>query len=107
MSVPFDEAQRCPKCKEPGEVTKETPLRGKKKEVTIYCRTRRCKWFNTPWVVTLNEDGTVPDPQDHTGKEKVYVGFEDHDRMAAMIEEGLKADAEASLKGGEFKYKGR
>jgi hypothetical protein len=109
MSTPLDEAKQCPKCKQPGELEDKAVAKNSdgSKVVNVYCRNPRCKWFNTPWLVQINADGTIPDPVDHTKRQKEYVGFEDHDRIAAQIKQALEADQAASLRSGEIKYRGR
>lgn len=65
----LNEARRCPKCEEPGEETGKRPLE-RRQGVTrgamlheFKCRNKRCKWFDTPFFVQINPDGTVPPPQ--------------------------------------------
>jgi hypothetical protein len=54
----------------------------------------RCTWYNTPWMVQINSDGTVPEPKDHRGEPKLYQGFELHDSMAKRVIDQLNAEAE-------------
>jgi hypothetical protein len=69
----------------------------------IFCRTGDCPWENTPWLVQVNPDGSVPAPRDHTGEAKVYVGFETHAQEARDIIRALKAEKDAStVEGGAF-----
>jgi hypothetical protein len=104
----LEEAKRCPKCEQPGEegqlVSREA---NGSRNVQIWCRNKRCKWFNTAWTITIRSDGSVPDPQDHSGKAKQYVGFEEHDRMAKLVTEAIKADEARAVEGGEIPYRGR
>lgn len=59
----FEEAQKCPKCSTPGEISAERSLpRSKDKLVTLICKNSTCKWFNTTYVVQRRPDGSVPDP---------------------------------------------
>jgi hypothetical protein len=60
----FEEACRCPKCGEPGqEVAAENRrMRSGAELKQIYCRNARCNWLDTPWVVQVNPDGTIPEP---------------------------------------------
>jgi hypothetical protein len=95
----FEEAKCCPKCKEPGE-DRKTESVPNKPGVTlhwIYCATARCKWFDTPWAVQVNKDGSIPPETNHTGKPKIYQGFEGHDQMANQILIAAENDRLASL----------
>jgi hypothetical protein len=105
-TVPFEQAQACPRCEQPGEVTSTVNIADGKKQATIYCRNKRCRWLNTCWLVTINADGTVPAPQDHTGAHKIYQGFEEHDRMASQIQEAIERDDRIAKLGGEVKRRG-
>lgn len=57
----FEEAQRCPKCNNPGEI-EENHRRGPNNSTIhlIWCRNPVCLWYNTNWVVQQMSDGTVP-----------------------------------------------
>lgn len=87
----FEQAKRCPKCGKPGEDSPKTTPGPKGSRVhQIFCRTELCPWYNTPWMVQVNRDGTIPPPQDHTRSPKVYEGFEGHDELAKQIMEALE-----------------
>jgi hypothetical protein len=103
----FEEAKQCPKCKQPGEEGKfivSADRQSGSKTVQIFCRNNRCKWFNTPWTVTVKADGSVPDPQDHSRRPKTYTGFEDHDRIARQVQAAIEADEARAVEGGEIRY---
>ena len=65
----WDEARRCPKCDLAGEeqrgstkiVAQPGVTRGARL-IQFICRNSRCKWYNTPWEVQVNPDGSIPDP---------------------------------------------
>ena len=58
----YEEARRCPRCQQPGvEVGNRSGPHGSRLH-TIQCRTPRCRWFNTDYVVQVNSDGSIPDP---------------------------------------------
>lgn len=103
----YEEAKLCPKCGKPGEETKSISVRGMARGTTaktIYCRTNLCPWENTPWMVQVNPDGSIPPPQDHTGRPKMYSGFEGHDGQAEELIRRLKVAAKAETeKGTEIK----
>jgi|SRR5882757_514704 len=96
----FETASICPRCDTPGEDRKEEREPKGSTLHYIYCVNDRCKWFDTFWIVTVNADGTVPAPKDHTGEKKIYKGFEGHDRRAAELIDTLKRNAEAELRPG-------
>lgn len=60
--VSFEQATRCPRCDQPGEVEENTARRGpnRSKIFMVWCRNGACKWNDTNWVVQQLEDGTVP-----------------------------------------------
>lgn len=91
MISTFEEAKRCPRCNQPGEDRKQIPAPGipGAKVHTIYCVSQLCPWYDTPWLVQVNSDGSIPQPQDHTRTPKVYQGFETHDQLARDIERAL------------------
>lgn len=68
----YDDAIECPKCNLTGEVSLKVKTKDGSELQTVYCRNERCEWYNTAWNITVRADGSVPDPQDHTGKPKTY-----------------------------------
>jgi hypothetical protein len=99
----YEEATRCPKCGNPGDVVKKEAApaganlpRGTQIH-TVYCRHPLCPWYNTCWLVQVNSDGSVPPPQNHTFSPKLYHGFEGHDEEAARIVASLRATQQLSL----------
>lgn len=64
----FDEARRCPKCKELGKDTGSQKASGGSTVHKILCMNDRCKWFGTTYVVQVNADGTIPPPNLHRDK---------------------------------------
>ena len=101
----YEEATRCPKCEQPGEVKikQEAPKQARLPKGTmihtVYCFNDRCKWYNTSWLVQVNADGTVPAPSDHRGEPKVYSGFEGHDAEANAVRAALQRQVEAEIGG--------
>ena len=90
----FEQAKLCPKCgmagQERGQVPAPRTLPWGTKILKVYCATTLCPWFNTPWFVQVNPDGTTPPPTNHTGKPKEYIGFEGHDELAMNLITDLK-----------------
>jgi hypothetical protein len=89
----YDAAKRCPKCEQPGNVRLIDPLLDGKGTTLhhIYCENERCEWYNTPWIVQVNADGTVPPPRDNTDTPKEYRGFEFHDEEAKRVIASLES----------------
>lgn len=97
----YEEAKRCPKCKQPGNVRLMRPapnIRGAMLHM-IYCENELCVWHDEVWMVQVNADGSVPPPTDHRGEQKIYVGFENHDQMARDILRMLEAQQKLETEG--------
>jgi hypothetical protein len=93
----YQEAITCPKCGKPGNVrkkeraTKQMRLAPGTEIHTAYCETELCPWNGLVCrLVQVNPDGSIPPPQDHTGKRKMYEHFEGHDQMARDIMKALE-----------------
>ena len=58
----WDQARRCPRCEAPGvdESQRQGP-HGSRIHV-IRCKTTRCKWYDTTYLVQVNSDGSVSQP---------------------------------------------
>jgi hypothetical protein len=102
MESTYEEATRCPKCGNPGEVTTKRPAqsRGLKRGTmvhTVYCRTQICPWYNTCWIVQVNPDGSVPPPTNHAGQPKVYQPSPGDDELIKQVEASLMAQREAEI----------
>jgi hypothetical protein len=90
----YEEACRCPKCQQPGEVTIKKPLEANARDGikigtmlhTVYCRNSRCSWDGTCWFVQLNPDGTVPEPKDHRGSPKKYEDFATDEQTKRIVD---------------------
>lgn len=105
MTTTFEEAKKCPKCKQPGQDRKTIKQRnshGKPVEThLIYCVTQVCPWYDTPWQVTINPDGTIPEPYSQLG-EKQFPRLSQESR--SRIEDNIKAQLEAETHpGGEVR----
>jgi hypothetical protein len=59
----YEQAQRCLKCDEHGELGSTHPVEGRPgtKVESWYCRNAACTWFNTAWLIQVNPDGTIPE----------------------------------------------
>lgn len=65
----YEEAKRCPKCKEPGQQTGTKPGKNNTTLHEFTCKNERCRWCNSaPWIVQVNPDGTIPPPNLHRAK---------------------------------------
>jgi hypothetical protein len=110
----WDEASVCPRCGLTGERDprpKRVKARGAdgKRIIgvtegamihTLYCRNSRCRWFNTPWEVQVNPDGTIPDPNARRRKQ-----FDRPDpAIAELMRNRAQSIQEATLRpGGEVR----
>ena len=92
----YEEAKRCPKCGQPGEVgpiyAAPAPARLPRGTMihVIYCRNTLCTWLDTAWNVQVNPDGSVPPPKNHRGEPKLYAGVKNHDTLADQIVRGMQ-----------------
>jgi hypothetical protein len=114
VQTTFEEASRCPQCRQPGKDVRVIPIplgtpgvtRGAKIH-TILCQ--NCDFG--VWLVQVDPDGSVPPPQDHTKKPKLYIGFEGHDQQArdlmAQIRAGVAHEASASIQEGGYEIRKR
>jgi hypothetical protein len=89
----YEDAQQCPMCKVPGEVTNKTSARQFTLEVpkgsqyhTIFCRNDRCKWYDSSWVVLVYPDGTIPDPRPRSSEPRRPKQFEVSKAMQAQMD---------------------
>lgn len=103
----YEEAKRCPKCGQPGEVRKIEPaprsanLPAGTKIHTVYCQSTLCPWSGEVCrLIQVNPDGSIPPPQNHTRSQKLYHGFEGHDEEAKRIVDNLRRQQEASTQPG-------
>ena len=54
-------AKKCPKCNQVGEQVGEAPTSDPKYTGYVFtCLYKLCVWFETNWIVTVDEDGKVP-----------------------------------------------
>lgn len=65
MNTTFEEAIKCPRCERPGQAVGSNkvrkPGRGTVEIFKIQCTTKLCKWFETIYLVQINEDGSIPE----------------------------------------------
>ena len=97
----YEEAKLCPKCEQPGEKTKEEAARrvpGARLH-TIYCRNPQCKWYNTPYIIQVNPDGTIPRPDAH--RSRLVPGLPE--RSDADVERANAALLESTLRSAEIR----
>lgn len=97
----YEEAKRCPKCEQPGEKTKEEPARrvpGARLH-TIYCRNPKCKWYDTPYIIQVNADGTIPPPNAH--RDRLFPGLPE--RSDADVERANAALLNSTLNSAEIR----
>jgi len=107
----LEEARRCPRCNEPGELGEKRPVsvwgRDGRRIMGItpgamlhlfYCRNKRCKWFNTPWEVQINPDGTIP-PPDAPNRARGRLAPIDP-ALAAAMKDRIESVQEAMMRDG-------
>jgi hypothetical protein len=102
----YEQATRCPKCEQPGEVTGKRPVEASLRDGirigtmlhTVYCRNERCTWNDTCWFVQVNPDGTVPAAKDHRGKPKKYENFPT-DEQTKRVVDAVQRQLDAEMSG--------
>ena len=100
MSTTFEEAKVCPKCEMPGEDVSTSKVRssqsGKMVEIhMIYCRQKGCVWYNTSWIVQVNEDNTIPEPYGQLGRKKYpKLSAESETKVREAMETQLRMEQE-------------
>jgi len=96
MSTTYEEATRCPKCEKPGSVRKKTTVRKGRRTVEqhlVYCETELCPWFNTAWIIQVNEDGSIPEAYSQVGpKQYPKLSPESETRVQEAMEAQLAAE---------------
>ena len=113
MSSSYEEAIRCPECGQPGDdkVKRPAPPQAELPAGTmihvVYCMNKNCGWYSTTWLIQVNPDGTIPDKKDHTGEQKIYGGFENHDVEAQRIINQLTIQNEMTTRPGGAEFQGR
>ena len=98
-SISFEEASRCPKCKQPGELGTERPAANKSTIHIIWCRNTICRWYNTNWIVQKLQDGTVPVRQREERRPKTFPKIIRPSGHDDRVREILKRDADDTKPG--------
>jgi hypothetical protein len=103
----YEEATRCPRCALPGDVTGKAPAAKRGYQVhTVYCRNKDCSWFDSMWIVQVNPDGSVPQPNTAKPREadKLYPSLqappEEEQRILAALERQVSVEVKP---GGEVR----
>jgi len=94
----LEEASRCPKCKQPGELTDTRAVpRGRgitpgSKLLTYTCRSIFCKWLDTVCrIIQVMPDGSIA--PEITKREKQFPAVPDiGDKVNAQLERQLAAE---------------
>jgi hypothetical protein len=92
----FNDAKRCPKCDMPGDDVSSQPAKRRGTVVhVIFCRNDGCNWYNTSWLVQVNEDGTIPEPYSQIGpKQYPKLSAETETRVQEAIQKQLQAETQ-------------
>lgn len=86
--IRLEDAQRCPKCEQVGELHPKTRNRDGSKSFEATCRNEKCPWYNTKWVIDTNPDGSVPEPK--LKRRKAYPDMPDRtEDVQHMIDQQL------------------
>jgi hypothetical protein len=97
----YEEAKKCPKCGQPGDVRQVKPSRNNRGEEVevhmVYCVTVLCTWHETAWVVQVNKDGSIPPAYQGLGQ-KQYPTISQE--SASRIEDNIRRQLEAETRPG-------
>lgn len=90
----WEEASRCPRCAKPGKDQGWKPGRRRGVKVhTIRCETKLCPWYDSTWLVQVNDDGTIPRPYSQLGpKQYNPISQESLSRLEEAMARQLKAE---------------
>jgi hypothetical protein len=70
----WEEARCCPKCGNAGREDGRLPTKKRDvKAVKLTCENPLCKWFDTPWFVQINADGSIPDAMSALGPKQFII----------------------------------
>ncbi len=76
MATSWEVANKCPVCGLPGAEASTQHLGYDGKLLTMACQSSLCATMNNGvsvlWMIQIRADGTIPDPQDHSGAPKEY-----------------------------------
>ena len=98
----WDEASKCPACGFSGKSMSKKPMGEGSVMHTLYCTNTGCEEKTYPWYVQQRADGSIPDPQDHTGH--VTMDPSMIDPVAAQrIRDALAINLEMTLNNGEVR----
>lgn len=97
----FEEAKRCPDCKEPGLEIGANKL-GLNAEVTrgavihtFQCRNERCQGFELNWIVQTNPDGSIPQPDPNRQKFFPKIDPSMQDKYVERLQRDLQMEMTA------------
>jgi hypothetical protein len=63
----------------------------------VQCVTELCPWFETSWIITEYEDGSIPDPYSKIG-EKQYPRLSQE--SVSKVEDNIRRQLEAEQRAG-------
>lgn len=103
MSASWEDARRCYECKmvgaEKGRSAGRTGVMRGSTIITLECKNSRCSNNNTPWIVQIRPDGSIPEPTLDREKEFQIVPSHIKERGRRIVE-GLEAQVASELEEG-------
>lgn len=102
MTIPWDEASRCPRDGTQGKIVFERAAKDALGHVngvlkTLECGLESCEYSKTGWLVQVRPDGTIPDPPEKRDK---FFQSRISEANKQAIRDMLAAQAEAELRPG-------
>lgn len=89
----IEEAAKCPKCSEPGRLSKTVNAsNGNGKVRTYICENERCRWYSTGWVVQVDISGQLVEGNHRGSKSFEALSKRELDYGRHNLEEILQKD---------------
>jgi len=107
MASSWEDARRCPSDESPGEIVGRRPASRESgaapgsQLVTLQCKNTRCAYHETPWVVQINPDNTIPDPI--TDREKFFPKLPGGQRARDVVDMLTRQVERETKPGGEIR----
>jgi hypothetical protein len=101
MTIPLEEAAKCPKCSKPGKLDGARALEDGGHLNVYLCDNNRCVWLNTGWVVQTDKRGMVYErPIGDRGHDKSFPVMSNQVLSAGQrtVEDAVRRDLRPNTK---------
>jgi hypothetical protein len=94
MDTTYEEARRCSRCGDPGRLVRKDRMQDRSGKLHVLtCDNKRCRRYQTNWLIQVNPDGTIPPPI--TDREKRFRPLPK--RRSEDVQEALDRQLAAEL----------